>query len=252
MIPKNSYHFSIDDVFDSLIEVSDKKIPLFDQLFFKFLKKIHEEFYVNIGLYLFYQKKIKGRLRTLKEVSNLKTQLEKIDWLFFAPHALEYEIPPYAQSIDEQINTFEKIYTEIDRFAGKSFHTKYIRLQYYSESFELVEYFKTKEVEALFTTDREIGSHRMPTEIGFKLIEKGYIKYKGMDFIRTQFRVEFFAKEEISEEEVLIRMKNAFNKYGFIVFYTHEVDIMNEKGRKMSKLMFKATKKLNLVSIKKP
>src|SRR3989344_6053267 len=108
MISKNSYHFSVDDVFDSLIEVSDKKIPLFDQPFFKFLQNIHEEFDANIGLYLFYQKKIKDNHRTLKDVTNLKSLLKKEDWLFFAPHALEYETPPYAQSIDEQIDTFEK------------------------------------------------------------------------------------------------------------------------------------------------
>lgn len=252
MIPKNSYHFSVDDVFDALIEISDKNLSLFNHPFFKFLKKIHQEFDVNVGLHLFYQKKIGRSIRTLGEVISLKNQLKKEDWLFFAPHALEYDTPPYAQSASEQITTFNKIYKQIDRFAGKKNYTKYVRLQYYSESFELKDYFKVKGVETLFTTDREVGSHRMPKKVGSRLVEKGYVKYKGMNFIRTHFRVEFFAKEEIEQKDVLERMKKAFLKYGFIVFYTHEVDIMEEKGQKMAKLMFDATRKLNLVSVNKP
>lgn len=252
MIPKNSYHFSVDDVFDSLIEVSDERILLFDQPFFKFLRNIHQKFDANIGLHLFYQKKINNNLRTLQDVPDLKGQLKNEKWLFFAPHALEYETPPYIQSIDEQTSAFEKIYREIDRFAGKDTYTKYVRLQYYSESFELEKYFKTKGVEALFTTDREVGSHRMPKEIADKLNERGYAEYKGMNFIRTQFRVEFFAEEGITNRELLIRMENALTKFGFVVFYTHEVDMLKEKDRELANLMFQACRKLHLASIDKP
>lgn len=252
IIPKNTYHFSVDDVFDALIEVSDQKIPLFKHPFFFFLKKINSEFGAKIGLHLFYQKKIKGKIRTLREVESVKKEIEENPWLFFGPHALDYETPPYTQSVNEQIETFEKIYKEIDRFAGKKVYTNYVRLQYYSESFELGSYFKEKNVNALFTTDREVGSHRMPRIIGNQLLEKGYTKYKGMDFVRTHFRVEFFAKEKIGKQEVINRFKKTVQKYGFIIFYTHEVDMKKIAERKMAELMFEATQKLNLFSFDKP
>lgn len=252
MIPKKTYHFSVDDVFDSLAELTDKKINLFEQPFFAFLLKLHQVFGVNVGLHLFYQKKINGTLRTLKDVPDLKNQLKKENWLFFGPHALDYDTPPYAQSISQQVKTFDKIYKQIDRFAGIKKYTRYVRLQYYSESFELKNYFRKKGVEALFTTDRTVGSHRMPKTVNKKLLANGYAKYKGMNFIRTQFRVEFFAKERIKEKTIFNSIKKMLAKYGFIVFYTHEVDMANSADRKMARSMLDAVCKLSLTSVKKP
>lgn len=252
IIPKNIYHFSVDDVFDALIEVSDWKISLFEHPFFKFLKEINKEFGVKVGLHLFFQKSINGKMRTLKEIANIRDEIEKNPWLFFGPHALEYETPPYMQSKSQQIETFEKIYKEINRFAGQRSYTKYVRLQYYSESFELADYFKEKGVIALFSTDREVGSHRMPKSIGKKLLEKGAAKYKGMNFIKTQFRVEFFRDEGLNNRQIIEKFKKAFEKYNFLIFYTHEVDMNNENGRRMTIMMLNAAKNLNLPSIHIP
>ena len=249
MILKNSYHFSVDDVFDCLIELSDKKVPFFKYPFFQFLKKLHEQFGVNIGLNIFYQKKINGKLKTLKGVRNLKKELAKTHWLFFGPHALDYETPPYIQSVPDQVKAFDKIYKEIDRFAGKKTFTKYIRLQYYSESFELANYFRQRKAVALFTTDRDKGSHRMPKKTSKKLLEDGFAKYKGMDFIRTQFRVEFFRDEHLTKEEVLNKLKQALKKYGFLIFYTHEIDMQGKPGQTMLRLILEQATRLNTESV---
>ena len=40
----SSFHFSVDDVLPSLIEVTDKKIPLREHLFFGELRKIYEDY----------------------------------------------------------------------------------------------------------------------------------------------------------------------------------------------------------------
>src|SRR3989344_2595076 len=251
MILKNHYHFSIDDVFDCLIEITDKNIPLFNHPLLKYLKAQHEQFGVSIGLNVFYQKIINGKLRTLREVLVFKKELAKSPWLFFGPHALDYETPPYVQSEKDQIKTFDKIYKEIDRFAGKNTHSKYVRLQYYSESFELANYFHKKNVLALFTTDRERGTHEMPNNIGTELLKKGFAKFKGMNFIRTQFRVEFFRDEKLKKRGVFNRLRQALTKYGFLVFYTHEIDLQQKPGQEMARLMLEQAEKLNLKSIKK-
>ena len=125
---KNTFHFSVDDVFDALLEVTDSRIPLFDHPFFFFLNAMHREFDAKIGCHLFYQKKLDGKLRTLKEVLSVKDQLAGGNpWLFFAPHALEYETPPYAQSVEDQIQTFDKIYREIERIAGSHLYTQFLQ-----------------------------------------------------------------------------------------------------------------------------
>ena len=249
---KNTFHFSVDDVFDALLEVTDSRIPLFDHPFFSFLNAMHREFDAKIGCHLFYQKKLDGKLRTLKEVSSLKDQLAGGNpWLFFAPHALEYETSPYAQSVEEQIQTFDKIYREIDRIAGSHVYTQFLRLHYYSESYELGDYFRTRGVKALFATHRNVGSHRMPDHVRKQLLADGYANYQGMDFIRTHLKVEL-PTENLTCSEVMDQIASPYEKYGFIIFYTHECDMMNEKGRDMTRLTFNAVRKLNLKSIEKP
>ena len=134
--PSPWFHFSIDDVFDSLIEVTDKNIPLFEHPYFSLLKEMHDTYGVIVGLHLFFQKKINGKLRSLCDVRDLKKEIADAGgWIYFGPHALDYENAPYAQSVDEQVAVFSRTYDEIDRFAGKNSYAKWIRLHFYSESY---------------------------------------------------------------------------------------------------------------------
>ena len=66
------YHFSVDDVFECLIEVTDKDMPLFEHPFFKLLKEMHNLYDISVGLNLFYEKEIGGIVRSLKEVRDFK------------------------------------------------------------------------------------------------------------------------------------------------------------------------------------
>jgi len=249
MIPQNSYHFSVDDVFDSLIEVTDRQVGLFEHPFYAFLKKLHNQFGADISLYSFYQKNIDGKIHTLDEVRDLKEELALEPWLYFGPHALDYNNPPYSQTPEKQIETFEKIYGQLERFVGREHFSRFVRLQYYSESYELAGYFKSRGVQALFTTDKNAGSYRMPAEVASELLAKGYSSHLGMNFIRTNYRVEFFVDESLSEPEVTERFKSTVEKYGFLVFYTHEIEMYKEQGRNMAELMFKTARALGLKSV---
>ena len=68
------YHFSIDDVFDSLIEVTVKNIPLFKHPFFSLMKEVHDKYGTQVDLELFWEREIDGTLYTLADVRDLKEE----------------------------------------------------------------------------------------------------------------------------------------------------------------------------------
>lgn len=246
------YHFSVDDVFDSLIEITDRKIPLLEHPQFALLYEMHKKYGTYIGLNLFFQKKIDGKMRTLSEVRDLQQELHASgDWLKFGPHALEFETAPYDQEPEAQVEVFDRIYTEIDRFAGKESYAQWVRLHYYSESYELAEYFNLRGVQALFSTDRPAGSHRMPEEIKIELNTRGHATYKDMNFIRTQFRIEFFVDSHLDEKGVEELIKSSLDTYGYIILYTHEYEFSRPEICEMLKLVLSVLSKLEVKSLKK-
>lgn len=246
------YHFSIDDVFECLIEVTDKNIPLFDHPMFSLLKDLHDKYGIRVGLNLFFQKEINGKVRTLKEVRDLKEEIiSSGGWLYFGPHALDFDNSPFNQNKEEQIKTFDMIYDEIDRIAGKETYEKWVRLHFYSESYELATYFKERGVEALFSTDRPAGSHRMPEEIKNNLIQNGCATYEGMNFIRTQFRVEFLTETNPSIEDLEKTFKESLEKFGYIILYTHEYEFLRKEICDTLERSVEALNNLSIFSLKK-
>ena len=101
-------HFSVDDVFKSLIEVSDKNIPLKKHWFFSQIYKLWKKYKIRTGLYLFYKGKINGKIRYLTEVKNLRKELKE-NWIYFGPHALDYDSPPHKYSLKEQKIHLQKL-----------------------------------------------------------------------------------------------------------------------------------------------
>ena len=245
------FHFSIDDVFDSLIEITDKNIPLFEHPYFVMLKKMHDKYGISVGLHLFFEKEIDGKLRSLMDVRDLKKEIKDDGgWIYFAPHALNFETAPYNQSKDEQIKTFDLTYKEIDRFAGRDSYAKWIRLHYYSESYELADYFASKGVNALFSTDKPAGSHRMPQNIKDSLNNEGHATYEGMNFIRTHFRIENFANVNLDELGIKNLIKESFDKYGYIIIYAHEYEFERKEVCQAVETSFKVLNDLSIKSLK--
>ncbi len=246
------YHFSVDDVFQSLIEVTDKNISLFEHPHFSLLREMHNLYGVRVGLNLFFQKEIDGRIRSLREVRDLRGELKDSgDWIFFGPHALDFDNAPHQQTQDQQITTFDSIYKEIDRFAGNNRYAKWVRLHFYSESYELADYFKLKGVEALFSTDRPVYSHRMPDEIKSDLQIIGSATYREANFIRTQFRVEFFVDQNLKQEEIEVLFEKTVSQFGYIIIYTHEYEFDRKEIHDMICTVFAALEKLSIKSVRR-
>lgn len=249
-INKNWYHFSVDDVFDSLIEITRNEMPVFSHSFFKILKEMHDQYGTNVDLELFWCRNIDGILYTLKDIRDIRNEIAKSgSWLRFAPHAHSYQIAPFEQNANDLKRLFDSIYIEIDRFAGNNTYAHWVRLHFYSEMYELAEYFKNKGVVALFSTHREVGSHRMPEHIAKSLNQTGFAKYQNMNFIRTQFRVEDLTNGRASNEKITELLQNALNKYGHITFYTHEYELARSEAREVLRCIFKELHDLNLVPL---
>lgn len=248
MKKKINFHFSVDDVFETLIDISDKKVKLKNHWFFSQLFFLWKKFKIKSALYLFYEGNVSNKKRNLKEVRNLKEEL-KDNWLYFGPHALNYKSPPHKYTPKEQREHFKHIYSEINRFAGKKYMAKKIRLHEYSECYELSNFFKKYNAEALFTTDKDIGSHRMPHNRRSELINLGKTNYKNMNFIRTDFRVENL-KDDLNYNHVIF--DDFFKKKKTITIYTHEYEMKKRKiKRSLVKNISLIAKKFNLES-KKP
>jgi hypothetical protein len=245
------YHFSVDDVFESFLEVSDSQIALFDHPFFQFLKDVHDEFNATISLYLFYQKEICGFLRTLAEVSDAnKCVLGANPWLQLGPHALDYDTPPYAQNPAEQIEVFNATYAEIERFAGNDGMSKWVRLHYFSESYELAEYFRMKGVTALLSTDKEAISYRMPAAARKQLRDEGAVNYEGMTFVRTHFRVEMLVRDrEPSPHEVQNTIESFLTRLGYAVVMTHEYELARPEVQATTAAIFRYFKEHDVYSL---
>ena len=229
---KPFFHFSIDDVIDSLIEVSNSSDDFFSNSFFKFLDTMHSKYNVKIDLYCFYQKNIQNKLRNLTEVSDQnKNIFINNPWLRLGPHALDYDSPPYAQSPDQQIDIFDSIYDEIERFTGITSKCELIRLHFFTESYELADYFHTKNVHSLFTTDKPVISHRMNDTVKSELKNLGYASFNGMGFVRSHFRIETLVDQNLSNKEIIDLLEYYISTYGFVTFLTHEYELVRSEVR---------------------
>lgn len=247
---KPFYHFSIDDVIDSLIEVSDSSNDFFSHHFFKFLDIIHNKYDVNIDLYCFYQKNIRNKLRTLNDVSDeFKETFINNSWLHLGPHALDYESAPYAQTPNQQMQTFDSIYREIERFSGNPSKCKFLRLHFFTESYELSDYFQTKKVHSLFTTDKPAIAHRLNDTIKSKLGSYGYANFNDISFTRSHFRVETLVEKNFSNKEIEDMLEHHLSIHGFVTFFTHECELVRPEIKRIIEFILSYLKKHKVASV---
>lgn len=220
-----AFHFSVDDVIDSLIEITDLDIPVFDHPTFQKFKDIHDKWGLTIDLYLFFQKEIDGVMRNLTEVRDVRKELREAgNFIKFGAHALDYDHPPYNQTPLELEEVFSKTYAEIKRFAGEDNYSQEVRLHFYSEMYELAQFFSKYGVSSLFSTDRDIGSYRMPPIHAEDLLLRGATLYEKLRFIRTHFRLEFLINDNLSKKQLSDLYEKMRVEHGHVVCYTHECE----------------------------
>lgn len=234
-MPLRYYHFSIDDVLDSLLEASDQSDELFQHEFFDFLQRFHDRFNVNVDLYVFLQKQIGATLRTLDDVSgSLLPSFRDVPWIGFGPHARDDETPPFAQCPDDQRAFCESVYDQILRFAGPERCSRWVRLHYFSECFELGDYFQSRGVKALLTTDKPAISYRLPANQTDQLKRHGFTEYSGIGFIRSHVRLENLVERSLSERQLHGELDRLCGESTCAVIFTHEYELARPEVRDMA------------------
>jgi hypothetical protein len=215
----------VDDVLDCLLEASDRYTDPFDHPLLGWLRELHESFGVRVDLYLFWQGKVGGRLRTLAEVSScFRRHFERADWLRFGPHARDYDLAPYSQAPEDQQATFDDIYNEIERFAGHDRTTRWNRLHYFSECYELASYFRQRGSDVLLLTDKLAGAYRLPEAQRHRLIGAGRLSLGNMHLLQSHYRMEFFERDGRSEDDIATLLRGTLRRRGYVSLFTHEVD----------------------------
>lgn len=225
-------HFSVDDVFESLVRVSDRGAGLFEDPFFAFLEELHRRWRIHVDLYLFFRQEIDGRIRTLEDVSSsLARDFRKAPWLRLGPHALDYDHPPYAQSHDRQQAVYDAIYAQVDRFAGAGSRARWVRLHYFTEAFGMADYWRRNGVSTLLLTDKPAGSYHLPDAVRDRLLQDGRVEFGGISLRRSHERIENLAREAPSDEALAARLQAHADRHGALVLFSHEVDLGGESVR---------------------
>ena len=107
MKKKINLHFSVDDVFKSLIEISDKNIKLQKHWFFSQFYNLWKKYKLKTGLYIFYEGEVDGRLRNLKEVRNITKEL-KGNWIYLVRMRITFQAHHINFLLKNRLNTYLK------------------------------------------------------------------------------------------------------------------------------------------------
>jgi len=243
-------HFSVDDVIDGLLEVSDAGIPFSEHPLFGFLDGLNKRFGIHVDLYLFYRSASRGKLRLLSDVSSdLRAQFSARPWLRLGPHALDYETPPHAQTEEDCRQTLSTILHEIDRFAGFEQRSQWLRLHYFSEPYEMAEFLIDNGMSTLLLTDKPQGAYRLPENLRCDLIRRGFVSHKGLRLQRSHTRMEFLVNECGSTQALRDRLDHLLLKHGNLVLFTHAVDLANEEVRTTTVKCLEYLHEIGLASI---
>lgn len=223
-------HFSVDDVLDCLLDVSDSCRDPFEHPILGFLKGIHERFAIEVDLYLFYGEGAGGRGRSLADVaSRLRPIFQAHPWIRWGPHALDHATPPHTQPVDKQRSFCDATYAEIARFAGDHRTSRWVRLHYFSEAIELASYFRNRGVEALLTTDKPAVSYRLPPPETDRLRCQGEVEYGGIRFVRSQLRMENLVG--LDDGQLEASLENHCPAGRCAVVFTHEYELARPEVR---------------------
>jgi hypothetical protein len=220
------YHFSVDDVFDVLLEASDSRDEPGSHCFLTYLSSLNRRFHTRVNLYLFLQKMQNGTLRSLADVMpTVGKWLRENSWVRLGPHGLDPETPPYKQSLADQRDTLARIYKHIDLLTGPAQYCQQARLHCFSESYELAPELKVRGVDTLFTTDKAAISYRLDDPHRHILEKTGTVDYAGLRLARSHLRIEAIAATDYDDHQLGEILYQVYCTTQCVVVFTHECEL---------------------------
>ncbi len=247
-----AYHFSIDDSFDCLWRSSNgilagDRASEIDLL--AFFDDLHHQFDANIDVYLFFQQTSADRVVSLNDIASRTKYFQDRGWLRFAPHAIDKATPPYSQPPTEAGAFYDLASEQIDRITGPNRHSRWVRLHYFSECYELAPLLRSRGVEALLTTDKPVGSYRLPRFETEQLKREGISQYAGIHFVRSHVRIENLANRCLNDDQLDSELDAICANSPCAVILTHEYELVQPEVREMTYRVFSWIQRRQLSSI---
>ena len=220
-------HVSIDDVFPALVYATDTHRTLFEQPFFAMLAQLHAAFDAKVTLYVFLRGVVDGQLRHLEELpARFQEEFAAASWLRLAPHGLDYDTPPFRQSVADVTRMLTTGLTQLDRLAGPGARATWWRLHYFSECYEQQTVLTRAGITTLLLTDKESVSYRLPPAAQLALVRDGMTRYEELDFVRSAPRLEFLARDD-DRDTVIDTLQERLQRHGTLAIFTHECEMQN-------------------------
>lgn len=230
-----AYHFSVDDVFESLLAPVEHHRAIADQPVIRFLLNLAQLHGTQTDLYVFLTDPPGAGSRSLHHLPDpVCVGLAALDGLRFGPHGRDYETAPHAQTLAEQERTVLALYDAIARFCSRSKLSRWVRLHYFSECYELAPVLLAHGVKALLLTDKPAITYRLGDAHKAALIGKSWTEKNELAFIRSHLRFERCLAEGLSIRDVCARAGAIVDRFGFVVLFTHEIDLANPHIRDMT------------------
>lgn len=233
---KKFVHFSVDDATVIFQEIYFMQYDsVFDQQVMAELKELHEEYGITCSLYLY---EILGDFDLSKFPDKYRSEFEaNADWLKLGFHEMTEDDPELiGLSTEEFVASFERVYSEIERFAGPKSITKTIRLHYWYATDEMTEWMSQNNVKALLCPDSEIRGYDLSEDENEKLnsssngvIKKELVYYKtDIRFENTEDCVDTLA--ERADDNVIVIFTHAWCFMDSVNKMKELFDMVNQQG----------------------
>lgn len=231
------FHFSVDDVFGAVMQLSDWDLCIRDQPMLGFLDALARDTGATCDLYVFSRATLPdGRVRRLAEVTaRAAAVLAGAAAFRWGPHARDYTTAPHAQTLPEAEATFVALAADIARIAPPNRRADWVRLHYFSELWELAPLWRAQGISALMTTDRPAVAWRLPEGPRAALAATGRTEHGGIGFVASHLRLEHFAADAADPARFRDRMEAALDRHGFVTVFTHEVDLDDPRIRVLAR-----------------
>jgi hypothetical protein len=231
-----TYHFSVDDVLASLLQLSDWRLDVVGQPCLAFLDRLHREYGAMIDLYLFESAVAPdGRVRQLRDVDDRAiAALGAASGFRFGPHAIDYATAPHAQPAPDLIADMERLCATIARLTAPERRSRWVRLHYFSEVWEAAEVWRRHGIEALMTTDKPAIAYRLEPHYREALARAGRTSRAGVGFVRSHLRLESLRGDADDPARFASRIDEVLDCHGFVTLFTHEIDLDDPAVRRLA------------------
>lgn len=184
-------HISIDDVWSSLKELSEKKYDtIFKVKLFKKLKSYNRKYNARFTLYV-YEKNEIGNYNIKDVPTKFKEEFEANSaWLKFGYHGIDETCNISNIDLDEFLISFENVKSAIINFSSKENLSDVLRLHYFGGKKEHINYLYKNGIKSLLCADDKRSNYDLNDDENLKVQKKIKVIKNKMEYLKTDIRLD--------------------------------------------------------------